>query len=184
MVQNLGCWECGRKVSLRYHSWRVRMTSHISNDTGLAEACVQHPNPQALVPSELFDSLAPKSTGFVSQLASLTLSSSSRQTKATSIHALAILARVASDPAFKPSEIGLPPAEDSDENSVQRVARVVGDKLVGFLNEWTVSTEVEDLEKKLEELFWMNTLIYSVGGWGGREQGDDENKEFNGDFFL
>ncbi|CAL1702716.1 unnamed protein product [Somion occarium] len=147
---------------------------------GLAEACVQSPDPPALVPESLFGALAPKAGGLVSQLTSLALSSSpTSQGKTSSPHALAILAHVAADPAFKPSAIGLPPPDDANENSLQRVARVVGDKLLGFLNEWTVESDQQDLEKKLEEVFWMNALIYSVGGWSGREQGGDEKKEFN-----
>lgn len=173
----LGIWAEGKLLFVHY-------SHQILSNVGLAEAYVQPPHPTALVPSALFDTLAPKATGLVSQFAKFALSPSTPEGKTSSVHALAILAKVASDPAFKPSEIGLPPPEDSGENAIQRVARVVGDKLVGFLNEWTVSTDVKDLEEKLEEVIWMNTLVYSVGGWGGREQGDDENKEFNGDFFL
>jgi hypothetical protein len=43
---------------------------------------------------------------------------------------------------------------------------------------------MEQLGRMFEEVAWTNVVIYAIGGWAGREQGKDENKEFNGDFFL
>ena len=78
----------------------------------------------------------------------------------------------------------MPP--DADENSVDRVVRLGGTKLVEYLTDWikTVSEGPEALRQKFEEVVWMNTVVYAVGGWAGRELGEDEKKEFNGDFFL
>lgn len=61
-----------------------------------------------------------------------------------------------------------------------------GAKLVGYILEWTktVSAEPEVLKRKFEEVVWMNTVVYAVGGWAGRDEGDDEHKKFNGDFFA
>ena len=100
----------------------------------------------------------------------------------SSVHALSILGRIAKDPAFSPSAVGLPAAEG--ENSVARVVAVCKDKLFKFFEEWTVGHTREDLDKKFEELLWMNTVIYGIGGWGGRAGSKDPAKEFNGDFFL
>lgn len=100
-----------------------------------------------------------------------------------------MLARISKDPAFSAKEIGLPAFDDAGENSVGRVIRVAGEKLLKYADEWTsaitsenVTTEV--LGDKFEEVAWMNTVVYAIGGWAGRKQGEDENNVFNGDFFL
>lgn len=51
---------------------------------------------------------------------------------------------------------------------------------MNLFNEWNVEATREDLEKKTEEVIWMNSVIYAVGGYGGRHI--DAKKEFNSDF--
>jgi len=154
---------------------------------GLAEACVQGPSAGNLFSPSLFEtassSIVPSISGVISQVASLTLFSEDKSKK-SSPHALAILARVAQDPDFKPSAIGIPAGDDEDESTVDRIARVRADKLNKILEEWAVVADHGDLQKKLEEVVWMNVLVYAVAGWGGRSQGEDEKKKFNADFFL
>ena len=72
------------------------------------------------------------------------------------------------------------------ENSVDRVVRVGGERLVAYLGAWfdTVSTDKDVLKAKFEEVVWMNTVTYAVGGWAGRNECADDKKEFNGDFLL
>lgn len=94
------------------------------------------------------------------------------------------MSKIVQDPEFKPSVIGIPAPGGKGESSVDRVARVCEGKLVKFLEEWGATPDHESLEKKYQELVWMNVLIYAVGGWAGRNIGEDEKKEFNGDFFL
>ncbi|KAH8102203.1 hypothetical protein BXZ70DRAFT_906177 [Cristinia sonorae] len=150
---------------------------------GLSEACVQTPLPAGLIPDALFDSIVPSTPSIISRVASLTLSSKPSSTSTeSSPHALTLLARVAKDSDFSPSKIGLPAPEG--ENSVAKVIAAGKDKLQNILDEWTIAPTREDLDKKIEELIWMNTVIYGVGGWGGRALSKDPSKEFNGDFFL
>jgi hypothetical protein len=105
------------------------------------------------------------------------------------VHALTVLAHVAQDPEFSAKSIGLPVPEGENEKSIDRVVRVAGKKLLKYIREWdeVLSEEnvtMERLGRMFEEVAWTNVVIYAVGGWAGREQGKDENKEFNGDFFL
>ena len=148
---------------------------------GLAEACVQSPSATNLFIPSLFDPPSSGSgiSGVINQVASLSLFSGSGQK--SSPHALSILARVAKDPAFAPSAIGLPAGQG--ESSVDKVAKVCEEKLMKLLDEWTVLPDREDLLKKVKEVIWMNSVIYAVGGWGGRNKSTDESKEFNADFF-
>ncbi|CAL1702702.1 unnamed protein product [Somion occarium] len=134
---------------------------------GLAQAAVHTPDPPTLILPLLDASVSP-TTG---------------QKKCTT-HALTIAARIAADPAFSPSAIGLPVPFDGDEELLERVVRIGGDKLLGLLNEWQVEPNQQDLEKKVEELIWMNTAIYVMGGWAFRKQGSDEKKEFNANFLA
>ena len=88
------------------------------------------------------------------------------------------MARIANDPAFKPSALGLPAPPEGD--FLHQIVMRGGDKLMNLFNEWNVEATREDLEKKTEEVIWMNSVIYAVGGYGGRHI--DAKKEFNSDF--
>ena len=87
---------------------------------------------------------------------------------------------MAKDPDFAPSKIGIP----DPKSSMEKVVTVCEEKLLNILGEWTVAPAKEDLQKKLKEIMWMNTVIYTIGGWAGRNQGKDEHHEFNADFLL
>jgi len=98
-------------------------------------------------------------------------------------HAFTILARILRDTRFSPSAIGLPVPEDGNEHELERVERVVGGLLLKYVEEWTVDgADARDVERKIEELSWVNVLLYGVGGWGGRAL--STTGEFNADFFL
>ena len=101
------------------------------------------------------------------------------------VHALTVLARVSKDDAFAPGSVKLPVPAGEDENSVNRVVRIGGKKLAEYADGWmkSVSADKDSLRNKFEEVAWMNAVIYGVGGYAGRHQGEDEKEEFNGDFF-
>ncbi len=121
-----------------------------------------------------------------SRLASFALSAKPSKPTSESPHALTILGKIHNDISMAPDVIGLVAYEGIGNplEHVERVVDSVGDKIKKYASEWTVSPTAEDLEAKLEEGIWMNTVIYSIGGYAGREQGHDEKKKFNGDFFL
>lgn len=54
----------------------------------------------------------------------------------------------------------------------KETVETLGDSIRKYVDEWTLDG---DLEKKLEDLIWTNTLIYGVGG--------AEAPTFNADFF-
>ena len=151
---------------------------------GIAQATGQGVEAASVFDSSLFE------TGLVSsitsQLASFVLTK-----PASHVHALAVLGQIAKDPDFAPSAIGLPVPHDEHESSVDRVVRVAGEKLLKLTKNWVAGLHPDAatltpqlLSKRFEEIVWMNTVIYAVGGWAGRKQGEDEKQAFNGDFFL
>ena len=127
-------------------------------------------------------------SGLVSKLGSLAVSASSAFSSSDTsadVHALTILARVAKEPAFAASAIGLPLPRERAGSTVNVVVNSVGTKLLEYAGQWTkgVVPERDVLNRKYEELVWMNSVIYGVGGWGGRTLGEDKQQRFNADFF-
>ncbi|KAI0085243.1 hypothetical protein BDY19DRAFT_1059708 [Irpex rosettiformis] len=119
------------------------------------------------------------------KLATTAISSSGEK---TAPHALNILSRIASDPNFAPSALGLPAPIGSGEELADIIARVASDKLLVYIEQWSqdlsANVSADVLRAKVEEIVWMNATIYGVAGWAGRVQGADPKKEFNADFLL
>jgi hypothetical protein len=87
-------------------------------------------------------------------------------------HVFTIMARMLKDPNLrieKPEQtLGL----------YARVNQTHGDLILKYAEQWTLDTsDPKNLERKIEELIWMNTVIYSVGGWSKADG-------FKADFFL
>ncbi|KAI0357098.1 hypothetical protein OH77DRAFT_1422596 [Trametes cingulata] len=166
---------------------------------GLAQAATHSDQGKKLIPAAIFQHQQKQKethSGSVSRLTSLIPSLTLRKrpsndgraapsTEAKSaVHAFSILARVVTDQKFNPTSIGLPLPEG--ESPFDRVEEVVGDALAELAAEWAADLEGEGatpaaIDKKIEELAWMNAIIYGVGGWAGRER--SANKQFNADFF-
>lgn len=54
----------------------------------------------------------------------------------------------------------------------------LGDRLLNIVGEWRVDgSNLEDVERKVEELVWTSSIVYGVGGWSS-------GKPFVADFFL
>jgi hypothetical protein len=89
------------------------------------------------------------------------------------VHALTILARIIADPALK----GKP-----DPNQLvmfQTTLNTLGERISKHADAWTVDLSRHgEIEAKIEELIWANTVIYAVGGH------DPETDKFKADFFL
>ena len=141
------------------------------------------PHPPAIVPDSVFEKVFTASTpDLITRISSIALSPSRpKGQSAGSTHALAILGRIAKDPEFSPEALKLEPGMGF--GSMGKVVEEKASKLYAFLDEWTVEPNQEDIDRKIEELVWMNTVIYAVGGWGDRKYSGDPKKEFNGDFF-
>ncbi|OSD00411.1 hypothetical protein PYCCODRAFT_1414510 [Trametes coccinea BRFM310] len=99
-------------------------------------------------------------------------------------HALSIIGRVMRDDYWSYKTIKFPPPIESEEdNSSQRLLHERGDELAELVKEWTVDgTNAEEVESKIEELFWTAVVIFGVGGWAGRKK--SKSGKFNGDFFF
>jgi hypothetical protein len=149
---------------------------------GLAQTCVHPASSPMLMVESLFDrDDPPKSASafarITSMLPSLSISSSTPSqaplpASASKTHSLTILARVLKDPLFSPRR----PAdiEQSLADVLKDQERV--DKILKYADEW-LSGAAGHVEEKLEEIAWMNVLIYGVGGF-------TKGKDFNADFFL
>ena len=100
------------------------------------------------------------------------------------VHALSLAARVLKDDYYSYKTIALPPPPDSEEDtSLERVLHLRGDALAKLMDDWTVDgTNAQEVQNKIEELFWMNVVIFGVGGWWGRKK--SKTGKFKGDFFL
>nr|VWO99030.1 LysM domain-containing protein [Ganoderma boninense] len=164
---------------------------------GLAETAVHRKMAGSLTPSSLWEyaeaaaSDAAKAT--VSRIASFLPSlmlDPFRHTpqppaqKQTNVHALSLVSRILNDDYYSYKTIGLPPPEKSeDDTSLERVLHLRGEALTKMMEEWTVDgTNAQEVESKIEELFWMNAVIFGVAGYWGRKE--MKNGRFNGDFFY
>ena len=104
-------------------------------------------------------------------------------------HALTVLARIVKDPELAPERVGMPYSTavlgPQPGLAFFKVLDVATERLEKYADAW-LQTLVPDravLRPKFEELAWMVTLMYGVGGWAGRDKGGDEKGEFNADFF-
>ncbi len=164
---------------------------------GLAETAVHKTTAATLTPNTLWEyaeaaaSDAARATvsRIASLLPSLVLDPFRRATqpivqKQSNVHALSLVSRILKDDYYSYKTIGLPPPEKSEEDtSLERVLHLRGEALAKLMEEWTVAgTNAQEVECKIEELFWMNVVIFGVGGFWGRKE--MKNGRFNGDFFL
>jgi hypothetical protein len=98
--------------------------------------------------------------------------SSASQNK--NIHALTILSRILADPEMaikNPNRI----------DAIMMYAHPLkthAERIRGYAEQWTVDIGREgEVEGKIEELVWMNVVLYAVGGWG-------KDRPFKASFFL
>ncbi|QRW21172.1 hypothetical protein RhiXN_06161 [Rhizoctonia solani] len=126
---------------------------------GLAQAAVHKTAYQKLYDASYFN--PSNSTG--SYLASLTsaLSLASSNAKPQHTHAFTILARILEDDRL---EAGKTCAKDRD--IIREYASL-----------WKVSEDEKEIQERVEELAWLVTLMFGIGGW-------KKDREFKADFFL
>ncbi|KZT63363.1 hypothetical protein DAEQUDRAFT_719501 [Daedalea quercina L-15889] len=154
---------------------------------GLGQLCVQPDHMPDVFPASLFGSLgsavAPSVSNIAAALSSVGLSGKTESSSEETSHALAVLAKVAADPAYAPSAIGIPVENPSDETMLANVLEARGSGIFGLASEWGVDGADKDaVHRKIEELNWMNVVLYGVGGWAGRHSAP--GRRFNADFFF
>ena len=125
-----------------------------------------------IVPDELFTG---SSINTLSKLTSA-LSLSSSSAKGSGTDSFTLLTRIAKDPALAPGTVYKPGPEVSIASFAETVQN--GGKLIWkYVEEWNLDVNDEkNLKSKLEELSWLATLIYGVGGF-------QVGKEFKANFF-
>lgn len=115
--------------------------------------------------------------GALTSLSKLTLNG----TKATTTngkHALVIISHMANDAKLKSVNAGK--ENVAFKGDFAAAAKAFGHIVAGYAEEWDVSNVGRvpgELDKKLEELYWMQTVIYGIGGW-------KKGTLHNADFFL
>ncbi|CDO68532.1 hypothetical protein BN946_scf184998.g29 [Trametes cinnabarina] len=164
---------------------------------GLAQAATHADGGKKLVPDMLFLREKEPNSPSVSRLSALLPSLSLRRRytggertashgeRKSGVHAFSILARISADPRFSAENVRLPAPEGV--SPFDRVNDTVGEALAELAAEWAADLEgnvvtADKIREKIEELAWMNVIIYGIGGWGGRER--SETKQFNADFFY
>ena len=63
--------------------------------------------------------------------------------------------------------------------AIEQVIAKNANKIYLWIDEWYAGGK--DVSAKLAELFWLNTVMYGVGGWARRSAAP--GGEFNADFF-
>lgn len=152
---------------------------------GLAMACVQEDDLADMFPQSIFpwngsgSGIAQSVADVTAKLRSVALGGSG---SGPSPHALEILAKIANDPAFTPAALGIQDC-GLGELRMKQVLEQIGPKLFQLVSEWAVNgADQGEVYRKIEEVIWMNVVIYGVAGWGGRHT--SPSKEFNAEFFL
>ncbi|KAK0216788.1 hypothetical protein IW262DRAFT_1449374 [Armillaria fumosa] len=136
---------------------------------GLAQAAVHHDNLQNLLPYSALTSVAALDAR-AEEASSLETPHIPNGKKGT--HAFDVLARVLKDDALR-----IPLVKDEIANFETTIS-AKGEALFRYTNQWTLNlSDPKELRRKIEELQWMNAIIYA--GSGSRP-----GKRFHANFFL
>ncbi|KAH9895742.1 hypothetical protein C8Q73DRAFT_449263 [Cubamyces lactineus] len=152
---------------------------------GLGQMATHPADWAGIVPPELFDRVdaaslvePPSSLPVTYSLALEKKGGNDHVAKPASPHALEILGRILADDSFDPTPLELPKADPS--TALEKVCTALGPRLVRLAEEWYAGGM--DAHAKIVELFWLNTVMYGVAGYGGRASAP--GGKMNADFFL
>ncbi|KAF9019801.1 hypothetical protein BDZ89DRAFT_1072726 [Hymenopellis radicata] len=142
---------------------------------GLAQAAVHEARDAPFYPASLFESVSAVDTLASKVVTDLVLDgpkSPLAPSKPKEVHLFDIMARILKDDRFK-----APPADA--KNFFTDTMKANSSAIVEYANQWTLNLdEPHNVHRKIEQLQWMNSLVYSVSGFNAPE------KEFFADFFL
>ncbi|KAG6843850.1 hypothetical protein H0H93_016897, partial [Arthromyces matolae] len=128
---------------------------------GLAETAVLSDASSTGIPNSFFHFFNPDGDAF------------SRHGRPGNVHVFTILSRILNDP-----ELGN--AQNTGIKMFSDVMEAHGPTIIKHMTDWHVDTkDILDVERKIEEISWMNVILYAVGGWT-----ESKNKSFNADFYL
>ncbi|KIK66449.1 hypothetical protein GYMLUDRAFT_218552 [Collybiopsis luxurians FD-317 M1] len=128
---------------------------------GLAQAAAHPLLPAPLIPELLF-----------TQVSNAPAKSKHRQAR---VHAFTVVSRILADPQFK-----IP-----GTNLLEVMPQLFPAKSAAFvkhMDQWDLdvqklASDPKEIDRKIEELHWTNTILYAVSGYS-------RNREFNADFFY
>ena len=139
---------------------------YINSYAGLAQTAVHQATNTVLIPKSIFSD---DRISFVGKLTSLI--HNVKLASDGSTHALTILARIMKDPDMRVKE-------EEDEEHMFSFLDKRGEALLEYANSWSLDTsDPKEVERKIEELQWMNVLIYAVAGF------KEGKGDFSADFF-
>lgn len=148
---------------------------------GLALTAVHNSELAAIVPSALFSSDTTSSaiSGIVNGIAGLNVQEPTKNSKTSQrIHALTILARLAKDSSVQIQ------VKNSSKDAIMGIFGHVmtdfSDPLNKYAEDWSNTIDLNNrtaINAKVNELTWMNVVIYGICGW-------NRGGTFNSDFFL
>lgn len=96
------------------------------------------------------------------------------------VHALTVLARVMTDSR-------LSPPDDPDESTIIQSTIARHSHLIQqYAAQWVIDLHrTGEIERKVEEITWMNVVMYGIAGWTWAQQVKQGREgEFNADFYL
>lgn len=135
-------------------------------------ACITPTDTDALIPQELF---TPQGDSALSALTS-TPSRQSPAAKSKGTHSFTLVARMLEDPALAPGVACAGAARG--EGPYFETLENTGALIQKYGAEWCVDgTDAESVREKVEELSWLITLLYGVGGL-------QPDKAFHADFYT
>jgi hypothetical protein len=80
-------------------------------------------------------------------------------------HAFSILAKIIQDPRFAPKEM------EEYISDLRGLMVAHGADVWRYAEQWTIDlSQPGEIERKMEECIWTNTIIYTIGGWS-KEKG-------------
>ncbi|KAF9261453.1 hypothetical protein L218DRAFT_1078669 [Marasmius fiardii PR-910] len=128
---------------------------------GLAQAAM-HASNSVLVPASLFSGQAP--------------GRSDKSVRADGVHAFHVLARIIEDEKIGPTK-----AEGAIKVYKEVIERF-GEKILKHVAEWAQfdTSDPKVVERKIEELQWVNVLLHTLPGFKETAHGGD----FNADFYM
>lgn len=183
-ISNSECRECSQKVRSMNAS---QLEACAERSTGLAQASVTSLSNAVIFPEEFFSDPDLEHANVQEQLASLSIPARENAPKIRShiasikpvhshgLHSLTIVANMLADKRLAPSTIH---QFDTDE-PLATTLKDVGEVIREYSRLWLVPADGNStvLRSKIEELQWLATIIFGLGGWR-------EGHKFRSDFFL
>ncbi|KAG5333941.1 hypothetical protein C0989_004595 [Termitomyces sp. Mn162] len=143
---------------------------------GLAEAAVHSDDSACRIPDDFFDysggakTIAEDTFSRFKSLLILSPDTKSASDHATGTHVFTVVARILKDP-----ELGK--VQDTGSGMFIFTMEHYASKVIEYMSDWRVDgTNPADIENKLQQLSWLNSVLYGIGGWS-------KDKPFNADFF-